>query len=100
MPDQREVILTIAVVAAIVYATRLGGYLLGLQVRHIGWIRPVLETLPGCALMAILVPALRRGNLIELAAMLSVVGIMWKTDNVIIATVTGMSVLIFGEKLL
>ncbi|MCP3688278.1 MAG: AzlD domain-containing protein [Gammaproteobacteria bacterium] len=97
MLEHYPVLVTIGVMAAIVYATRLGGYLLGLQIRHIGWLRPVLEALPGCAFMAILVPAVRRGNMVEVLAMLCVVGIMWKTDNVVIATIVGMSVLIFGQ---
>jgi len=97
MLDNYPVLVTIGMMSAIVYATRLGGYLVGLQIRHIQWLRPILEALPGCAFMAILVPAVRQGNAAEIAAMLCVVGLMWKTDNVVIATVVGMAVLIFGE---
>lgn len=96
MFEQYPVLVAIAMMAAIVYATRLGGYLVGLQIRHIGWLRPILEALPGCAFMAILVPAVRQGNVAEIAAMACVVGLMWKTDNVVIATVVGMVVLIAG----
>ena len=73
MPDQYTVLVTIGMMAAIVYATRLGGYLVGLQIRHIGWLRPILEALPGCAFMAILVPAVRQGNIAEISAMACVV---------------------------
>lgn len=97
MPDQSAVLATIGMMAVIVYATRLGGYLVGLQIRHIGWLRPILEALPGCAFMAILVPAVRQGNIAEVAAMACVVGLMWLTDNVVIATVIGIIVLIAGE---
>ncbi|MCP4187028.1 MAG: AzlD domain-containing protein [Gammaproteobacteria bacterium] len=97
MPEQYPVLVTIGMMAAIVYATRLGGYLVGLQIRHIGWLRPILEALPGCAFMAILIPAVRQGNIVEILAMLCVVGLMWKTDNVVIATVVGMLVLILGQ---
>lgn len=100
MPDTSSVLLAIGMMAAIVYATRLGGYLVGLQFRHIGWLRPILEALPGCAFMAILVPAVRQGNLIEVAAMACVVGLMWKTDNVALATVIGMAVLLLGESVI
>lgn len=99
MLEQYPIIAAIGMMAAIVYATRLGGYLLGLQIRHIVWLRPVLEALPGCAFMAILVPAVRQGNIAEIVAMVCVVGIMWKTDNVVVATVTGVIVLILGEPL-
>jgi len=100
MLEQYPVLITIGMMAAIVYATRLGGYLVGLQIRHIQWLRPVLEALPGCAFMAILVPAVRQGNAAEVVAMLCVVGLMWKTDNVVIATVVGMAVLLLGESVI
>ena len=97
MLEHYPVMAAIALMAAIVYATRLGGYLVGLQFRHIGWLRPVLESLPGCAFMAILAPVVRQGNVTEVAAMLCVIGIMWKTDNVVVATVVGMLVLVLGS---
>jgi uncharacterized membrane protein len=98
--DSQAILIAIGMMALIVYLSRVGGYLLGLQVRHIGGLRPVLEALPGCAFMAILVPAVRQGNLIEIGAMLCVVGLMWKTNSVVLATTTGMAVLILGEPLL
>ena len=100
MLEQYPVLVAIGMMAAVVYATRAGGYLVGLQIRHIGWLRPILEALPGCAFMAILVPAVRQGSMIEVAAMACVVGLMWKTDNVVIATVVGVSVLLLGESLI
>ncbi len=100
MLEQYPVLLAIGMMAIIVYATRLGGYLVGLQFRHIGWLRPILEALPGCAFMAILVPAVRQGNIAEITAMICVVGLMWKTDNVVIATVVGMIVLMLGESII
>jgi uncharacterized membrane protein len=98
--DSKEVPIAIAMIAAIVYLSRVGGYLLGLQVRHIGGLRPVLEALPGCAFMAILVPAVRQGNPIEIIALLCVIGLMWKTNSVVLATATGMAVLVLCEPLL
>ena len=97
MAEHYPVLIAIGMMAAIVYATRLGGYLVGLQLRHITWLKPILEALPGCAFMAILVPAVRRGSIEEMLAMCCVVGIMWKTDNVVVATVVGMVVLIVSE---
>ena len=82
--------------AGIVYLTRVTGYFIGLQLRHIRGIQPVLEALPGCAFMAILAPAVRQGSISEILAMASVVLIMWRTNNVVIATGTGMAVLLFG----
>jgi uncharacterized membrane protein len=98
--SSKEVLIAIAMMASIVYLSRVGGYLLGLQVRHIGGLRPVLEALPGCAFMAILVPAVRQGNVIEIIALLCVIGLMWKTNSVVLATTTGMAVLVLGESAL
>ncbi len=96
MVDQHSALLVIFMMAAIVYLTRLTGYFIGLQLRHIQGIRPVLEALPGCAFMAILAPAVRQGNLAEIAAMACVVLIMWRSNNVVVATGTGLAVLLFG----
>ena len=96
MVDQQSALIAIAMVAAVVYLTRLSGYFIGLQLRHIAGIKPVLEALPGCAFMAILAPAMRRGSASEILAMACVVLIMWKSNNVVLATGTGMAVLLFA----
>ena len=96
MIDQQSALIAIAMIAAVVYLTRLSGYFIGLQLRHIAGIKPVLEALPGCAFMAILVPAMRRGSASEILAMACVVLIMWKTNNVVLSTGTGMAVLLFA----
>ena len=83
--------------ALIVYLTRMTGYFIGLQLRHIRGVQPVLEALPGCAFMAILAPAVRQGSLSEIVAMACVILIMWRSNNVVIATGVGMAVLLFGE---
>jgi len=82
--------------ALIVYLTRVTGYFIGLQLRHIRGIQPVLEALPGCAFMAILAPAVRQGTLGEIIAMACVILIMWRSNNVVVATLAGMAVLLFG----
>ena len=96
MIDQQSALIAIAMIAAVVYLTRLSGYFIGLQLRHIAGVKPVLEALPGCAFMAILVPAMRRGSASEILAMACVVLIMWKTNNVVLSTGTGMAVLLFA----
>ena len=97
MNDLGPIFITIAMIATIVYLTRIGGYLIGLQIRHIPGIKPILETLPGCAFMAILVPVVRQGNLTEIMSMFCVIAIMWKTDNVALATIVGVCVLLFAQ---
>ena len=96
MVDQQSTLIAIGLIASIVYLTRLSGYFIGLQLRHIAGIKPILEALPGCAFMAILAPAVRQGNLTEITAMACVVLIMWRSNNVVFATGTGMIVLLFA----
>ena len=96
MVDTNATFIAIAMIASIVYLTRITGYFIGLQLRHIRGIQPVLEALPGCAFMAILVPAVRQGSISEILAMACVVLIMWRSNNVVVATGVGMAVLLFG----
>jgi uncharacterized membrane protein len=97
MVDQTSILIVIAMMAGIVYLTRLSGYFIGLQLRHISGIKPILEALPGCAFMAILVPAVRQGSLSEIVAMACLVILMWFTNNVVISTIVGMVVLFAGN---
>ena len=96
MLEQQTALGAIAMMALIVYLTRITGYFIGLQLRHIRGIQPVLEALPGCAFMAILVPAVRQGSPSEIIAMACVILIMWRSNNVVLATGVGMAVLLFG----
>ena len=96
MIDANATYIAIAMMASIVYLTRVTGYFIGLQLRHIRGVQPVLETLPGCAFMAILAPAVRQGSVSEMLAMACVVLIMWRSNNVVLATGTGMAVLLLG----
>lgn len=100
MVDANATFVAIAMMASIVYLTRVTGYFIGLQLRHIRGIQPVLEALPGCAFMAILAPAVRQGSSSEILAMACVVFIMWRSNNVVMATVVGMVVLLFGGSFL
>lgn len=97
MVDQTSTLVIIGLMAVIVYLTRLSGYFIGLQLRHISGIKPILEALPGCAFMAILVPAVRQGSLSEIIAMACLVSLMWFTNNVVISTIVGMAVLFAGN---
>lgn len=94
MVDQDATLIAIGMMAIIIYVTRLCGYFVGLQLRHIRGIQPVLEALPGCAFMAILLPSLRNANFDELIAMACLVSIMWITNNVMVSTIIGVAVLL------
>ena len=97
MPDQTSILIAIAIMALVVYSTRMGGYFIGLQLRHISGIKPVLGVLPGCAFMAILVPAVRHGSVAEILSMVCLLGVMWRTNNVVISTLLAMAVLFLGD---
>ena len=96
MVDANATFIAIAMMASIVYLTRITGYFIGLQLRHIRGIQAVLEALPGCAFMAILAPAVRQGSVSEILAMACVVVSMVRINNVVIATGVGIVVLPFG----
>ena len=96
MVETNATLIAIAMMASILYLTRITGYFIGLQLRHIRGIQPALEALPGCAFMAILAPAVRQGSISEMIAMTCVVLIMWRSNNVVLATGTGMAVLLLG----
>jgi uncharacterized membrane protein len=96
MVEANTTLVAIAMIALIVYLTRVTGYFIGLQLRHIRGIQPVLEALPGCAFMALLVPAIRQGSISEMIAMACVIVIMWRSNNVVVATGVGMAILLFG----
>ena len=97
MIDQASILIAIGMMAVIIYLTRACGYFVGLQLRHIAGIKPILEALPGCAFMAILVPAARQASLAELIALVAVILIMWRSNNVVIATCVGLAILLFGS---
>ncbi len=96
MVDQNTTLIAIAMMAAIVYLTRAIGYFVGLRLRHIKGMQPVLEALPGCAFMAILAPAVRHGSPSEIIAMACVILIMWQSDRVMLASGVGLAVLLLG----
>jgi uncharacterized membrane protein len=96
MVDSNSTLIAIAMMASIVYLTRAGGYFIGLQLRHIQGIKPILEALPGCAFMALLVPAARQGSLSEIIALACVILLMWRTNHVVLATGVGLAVLLLG----
>ena len=97
MPDQVSILIAIVMMALVVYLTRMGGYFIGLQLRHISGIKPILGVLPGCAFMAILVPAVRHGSLAEILSMVFLLGIMWLTNNVVVSTLLAMVILFVGH---
>ena len=100
MPDQQSILLAIMMMGLVVYSTRMGGYFIGLQLRHISGIKSILGVLPGCAFMAILVPAVRHGSPAEILSMAFLLGVMWLTNNVVVSTLLAMVILFLGDQYL
>ena len=100
MVDLNDSLVAVVMMSAVVYLTRAGGYFLGLQIRHFKRLQPLLETLPGCAMAAILAPAIRQGNVVELVGLAMVILIMWKMDNVAVASLVGIGCLLLGPSLM
>jgi len=94
--ELNSTIVTIVIMAALVFATRITGYIIGLRMRDIGRLQPVLEALPGCAMMALIAPAATQGSLIDLIALGTTVLIMWKTNSVVLATALGLGILLLS----
>ncbi len=92
-----DVGVVLLLIAVVVYLTRISGYFLGQRLRHIGRLRPVLEVLPGCAMMALIVPAVVHGSLVEFTALVFVITVMWRQDNIVFATFGGIVILFIGE---
>ena len=100
MPDKHSILIVILLMMAIVYLTRAGGYFIGLQLRHISGIKQILGVLPGCAFMAILVPAVRQGSIPEIISMALLIVVMWFTNNVVLSTILALITLILGNQYL
>ena len=86
--------LTILAMAVVVFLTRAAGYAFGLVLPNVGRLQSVLEVLPGCAMMGLIVPGMMRGSVWEMTAVVVAGGIMWKTGSVVWATLIGISLLI------
>ncbi len=96
MTDTASALLAIFMMGAIAFACRTSGYLIGIQFKNIQKYRPLLEALPGCALMTILVPAALKGSSLELGALAFTLTAMWFTNNVLLSSIIGISILLAG----
>lgn len=80
--------------AAITYLTRIGGYHLARWVGRSEEVRAVLAVLPGCAIASIVAPALARGSVAEVAILVAVGWVFYRTDRLLLAIAMAIGLLI------
>lgn len=93
-------VLAILMMGAITYATRITGVVLATHLAGSPKIRRVLDSLPGCAIAAILAPAAVRGSFVELVALAATVAVQWLTGRTFLALALGLAILIGGAHIL
>jgi uncharacterized membrane protein len=93
--DAPEALAAVAVVAAVTYATRLGGLLLGGDWAERPGLRDALTVLPACALIGIVVPGLREGDAALWLATATTVAVYLATRHTAAAVFAGF-VILFG----
>ena len=96
MPEYSDAILAVLAMAFVTYATRIGGVLIAAFLGDNRRLRGVLEVLPGCAIVALLAPAMTKGTPAELVALGITLLVMWFTNRVLLATVIGLTILLLG----
>ncbi len=96
MVEAPQALAAVAVVALVTYATRLGGLLLGGDWAERPGVRAALTVLPACALVGIVVPGLREGDLALWLATATTVAVYLKTRHTPGAVFAGF-VILFGS---
>ena len=99
MPDNTSAALAIGMMAAIVLATRLGGYAVASWLVRGPLAQRVLHCLPGCAFAAILAPAVLRGGVMEAAALVVALGVYHATGRMMVSLGLGVGLLVLGAHL-
>ena len=97
MIDAQDAALAIGAMAAVVYATRALGVLVAGRIGNNPRFRRLIETLPGCAMAALLAPAALHATTVELAALALASAIYWQSGRVLLASLTGIAVLVAGS---
>jgi len=88
------ILLTIAGMAIVTYATRAGGIWLMSRLTPSERIESALRTVPGAVLISIVVPAVAEQGLPEIFATFVTGVIAWQTKNPLIAMVVGVTAII------
>lgn len=96
MSPSAEGYLAIVIIVAIVFASRLGGYLLGARISEDGALRRLFDVLPGCAIASVIAPVIFRANPVEIGALAAASLLLWFTSSMGLALGSGLGLLIAG----
>ena len=99
MPTESATYWGIVLLAAVTYATRVVGYLIGTRISPQSRLYHIIQTLPGCALCAIVAPTLMNGNPLEITAIGVAIACFHWTENILGALLIGLTILIAGAHL-
>ncbi len=100
MSEDISAYLAIVMIAAIVFSSRLAGYLLGSRVAEDGALRRLFDVLPGCAIAAVVAPVIFQAGPVELVALVAASALLWFSGSTGLALAAGIALLIAGAHLL
>ncbi|WP_417516464.1 AzlD domain-containing protein [Minwuia sp.] len=100
MTETESGYLAIVMIVAIVFSSRLAGYLLGSRISADGPVRKLFDVLPGCAIAAVIAPVIVRAGPVEIGALLVASCLLWLTSNIGLALASGLLLLIAGSHLM
>ena len=99
-PTDLSIVLAITGAALVTYSLRLGGLLLAGHLPKNGGFKRFMETLPGTILLSLVAPGISCAGTLGGVAALATALCAWKTKNLLLAMLVGMSLVAAGRLLL
>jgi uncharacterized membrane protein len=96
MSVSQEGYLAIVMIVVIVFASRMGGYLLGARIAEGGVLRRLFDVLPGCAIASVVAPVIFRASPVEIVSLAAASLLLWFTSSMGLALGSGLALLIAG----
>jgi uncharacterized membrane protein len=95
-----SIVMSIAGAALATYSLRLGGLLLAERLPKNGGFKRFMETLPGTILLALVAPGIFSAGMLGGVAALATALCAWKTKNLLLAMIVGMTIVAAGRLLM
>ncbi|WP_319406524.1 AzlD domain-containing protein [uncultured Desulfosarcina sp.] len=96
-PTDLSIVLAIAGAALATYSLRLGGLLLADRLPKNGGFKRFMEALPGTILLSLVAPGIFSAGMLGGVAALATALCAWKTRNILLAMIVGMSLVATGR---
>lgn len=96
-PTDLSIVMAIAGAALATYSLRLGGLLLAERLPQNGGFKRFMETLPGTILLSLVAPGIFSSGVLGGVAALATTLCAWKTKNLLLSMVLGMSIVAAGR---